>query len=189
LVKGKVQARHRPEFLSEIVELARQQPVCQLRGVVFTGSDCKELPRNDWKIVLADSEELGAEDGNANNIMDLQSTAIWHTEWKAHQPGHLHQVVMDLGSEQTVSGVRYLPRPDQAGGVTPGRIKECRLATDGLGQQVVIKGLSSEGHDCANTDYAAHWNERAGGLKDFTVLLEHAHECNARIGIGERRSI
>jgi endo-alpha-N-acetylgalactosaminidase len=62
-------------------------------------------------------------------------------------------------------------------------IKKCYLATDGLGQQVLIKGFSSEGHDSANTDYAGHWNERAGGLKDFTVLLEHAHEYNARVGI------
>lgn len=62
-------------------------------------------------------------------------------------------------------------------------LKKCSLATDGLGQQVLIKGFSSEGHDSANTDYAGHWNERAGGLKDFTVLLERAHEYNARIGI------
>jgi endo-alpha-N-acetylgalactosaminidase len=62
-------------------------------------------------------------------------------------------------------------------------IKKCSLATDGLGQQVIIKGFSSEGHDSANTDYAGHWNERAGGLKDFTVLLKQAHEWNARIGI------
>ena len=62
-------------------------------------------------------------------------------------------------------------------------IKKIYLATDGLGNQVLIKGFSSEGHDSANTDYAGHWNERAGGLKDFTVLLEHAREYNARVGI------
>ena len=62
-------------------------------------------------------------------------------------------------------------------------IKKIDLATDGLGNQVLIKGFSSEGHDSANTDYAGHWNERAGGLKDFTTLLEHAHEYNARVGI------
>lgn len=62
-------------------------------------------------------------------------------------------------------------------------IKKCNLATDGIGQQVVIKGFSSEGHDSANTDYCGHYNDRAGGLKDFTVLLNHAHEYNARVGI------
>ena len=62
-------------------------------------------------------------------------------------------------------------------------IKKGFLATDGLGQQVVIKGFSAEGHDSANTDYGGHYNERAGGLKDLTVLLARAHEYNARIGI------
>lgn len=63
------------------------------------------------------------------------------------------------------------------------KIKKCYLATDGLGQQVTIKGFSSEGHDSANTDYAGHWNERAGGLRDLNVLLDQAGQYNARIGI------
>lgn len=62
-------------------------------------------------------------------------------------------------------------------------IKRTWLATDGLGQQVVIKGFSSEGHDSANTDYAGHWNERAGGLRDFSVLFDRAGDYNARVGI------
>ncbi len=62
-------------------------------------------------------------------------------------------------------------------------IKKCALATDFLGQQVTIKGFSSEGHDSANTDYSGHYNERAGGMKDFNFLLDHAAEANARIGI------
>ncbi len=62
-------------------------------------------------------------------------------------------------------------------------VKRAYLVTDGLGQQVIIKGFSSEGHDSANSDYAGHWNERAGGLKDLTTLLENAGRYNARIGI------
>jgi endo-alpha-N-acetylgalactosaminidase len=62
-------------------------------------------------------------------------------------------------------------------------VKKGYLATDGLGQSVVIKGFSSEGHDSANTDYGGHFNTRAGGLKEFNILLEHAREYNARIGI------
>ena len=62
-------------------------------------------------------------------------------------------------------------------------LKRVWLATDGLGQEVLIKGFSSEGHDSANTDYGGHYNERAGGLRDFTVLLEKAHRYNARVGI------
>lgn len=62
-------------------------------------------------------------------------------------------------------------------------IKKCALATDGLGQEVTIKGFSSEGHDSANTDYAGHWNERAGGLRDLNFLLARASQYNARVGI------
>ena len=62
-------------------------------------------------------------------------------------------------------------------------VKKIWLATDGIGNQIVIKGFSSEGHDSANTDYGGHYNGRAGGLKDFTTLLAHAREYNARIGI------
>ena len=62
-------------------------------------------------------------------------------------------------------------------------IKRGWLATDGLGQRVLIKGFSAEGHDSANTDYAGHYNERAGGLRDLTTLLEKAGRYNARVGI------
>lgn len=62
-------------------------------------------------------------------------------------------------------------------------IKKIDLATDGLGNQVLIKGFSSEGHDSANTDYTGHWNERAGGLRDLTRLLDEAKKYNARVGI------
>ncbi|MCW1924449.1 endo-alpha-N-acetylgalactosaminidase family protein [Luteolibacter arcticus] len=62
-------------------------------------------------------------------------------------------------------------------------IKKCSLATDNIGQQVTIKGFSSEGHDSANTDYSGHYNERAGGLKDFNTLLDNAAHYNARVGI------
>ena len=62
-------------------------------------------------------------------------------------------------------------------------IKMIHRATDGIGNEVIIKGFSSEGHDSANTDYSGHTNKRAGGLKDFNVLLENAKKYNSRIGI------
>jgi endo-alpha-N-acetylgalactosaminidase len=62
-------------------------------------------------------------------------------------------------------------------------IKKINLATDGIGQEVLIKGFSAEGHDSANTDYGGHYNERAGGLKDLNFLLEHSKDYHARVGI------
>lgn len=87
------------------------------------GPDGKDLPRDLWKIAYADSEEVDGDDGRADNIFDLQSTTFWHTQWEGAQPGHPHQIVIDLGQEQNVSGVRYLPRQDSANG----RIKDFRI--------------------------------------------------------------
>ena len=83
----------------------------------------KELPRETWKVAYADSEEVDADDGNAENVFDLQRTTFWHTQWESAQPPHPHQLVIDLGSEQTVAGLRYLPRQDSANG----RIKDYRI--------------------------------------------------------------
>jgi beta-galactosidase len=87
------------------------------------GPDGKELPRDAWRVVYADSEEVEGDDGRADNVFDLQPTTFWHTQWESASPRHPHQLVLDLGSQQTVTGLRYLPRQDSANG----RIKDYRL--------------------------------------------------------------
>jgi beta-galactosidase len=74
-------------------------------------------------VVYADSEEVEGDDGRADNVFDLQPTTFWHTQWEGAQPAHPHQLVLDLGGVQTVTGLRYLPRQDSANG----RIKNYRL--------------------------------------------------------------
>jgi len=100
-------------------------------GDVFTtcaelylvGADGRDLPRTNWKVIYADSAETGSEDGRADNVFDFQPTTFWHTQWNDAQPKHPHQLVIDLGSEQVASGLRYLPRQDAANG----RIRDYRL--------------------------------------------------------------
>lgn len=87
------------------------------------GPDGHELPRDAWRIVYADSEEVAGDDGRADNVFDLQATTVWHTQWRGAQPKHPHQIVIDLGSVQTVAGLRYLPRQDSPNG----RVKNYRL--------------------------------------------------------------
>ena len=87
------------------------------------GADGQDLPRDDWKVAYADSEEADADDDRADNVLDLQATTFWHTQWQSAQPKHPHQLVLDLGAEQTVTGLRYLPRQDSPNG----RIKGYRL--------------------------------------------------------------
>lgn len=61
--------------------------------------------------------------------------------------------------------------------------KRVALATEGLGQQVMLKGYQAEGHDSAHPDYAGNYNERAGGFEDLTTLVEEGEDYNARFGV------
>ena len=89
------------------------------------------LPRTGWKIAYVDSEEQEREDGSAENALDGDPATYWHTQWSAGAPNHPHHLVLDLGQSQTITGMRYLPRPGS--GMVGGRIKDYRLYLgDGL---------------------------------------------------------
>ncbi|WCC79320.1 endo-alpha-N-acetylgalactosaminidase family protein [Cutibacterium equinum] len=62
-------------------------------------------------------------------------------------------------------------------------VKRVSVATDGLGQEVLLKGYQAEGHDSAQGDYAGHYNDKAGGLSDLRTLVSQGKEWNATFGI------
>ncbi|MEV0320668.1 endo-alpha-N-acetylgalactosaminidase family protein [Streptomyces sp. NPDC050658] len=62
-------------------------------------------------------------------------------------------------------------------------VKRISLATDGLGQQALLKGYASEGHDSAHPDYGGNINQRAGGLKDLNKLLREGRKWGATFGV------
>ncbi len=85
----------------------------------------KPLSHDGWSVAYVDSEEREKEDGTAENAIDGQTANYWHTQWSAASPNHPHQLILDLGKSQTISGFRYVPRqgpPDAAG-----RIKDYRI--------------------------------------------------------------
>ncbi len=84
-------------------------------------ADGKPMPRQQWKIRYADSEETSSGNYTADKIYDLQETTYWMTVDNASYP---HQVVIDLGKVCTVSGFRYLPRAEKG---CPGMIKDYRI--------------------------------------------------------------
>jgi beta-galactosidase len=86
-------------------------------------ADGKILSHRGWKILYVDSEENLAEGDLAENVFDGQSDTFWHTLWSAPHPSHPHTLVIDLGAEHELSGVRLLPRQDSPNG----RIKGYRL--------------------------------------------------------------
>lgn len=61
-------------------------------------------------------------------------------------------------------------------------VKKFNLGTDGFGQNIIIKGYQTEGHDASHPDFA-NINKRAGGEEDFRTLLEESEKYNANIGI------
>lgn len=86
--------------------------------------DGTNMDRKGWSIAYASSEEWMGEDGEARNVLDGQPNTIWHTKWKYASPSHPHYMVIDLGRQLPVSGLRILPRQD---GSSNGRIKDFRI--------------------------------------------------------------
>jgi beta-galactosidase len=84
------------------------------------GQDGKRISREPWTTKYANSEE---ENGNhtGDKVYDLQESTYWQTEKSAVAP---HLLVIDLGSEQTISALEYLPRAEQG---APGSVKNFRI--------------------------------------------------------------
>ena len=84
------------------------------------GQDGKRLSREPWKTKYANSEDEG---GNhlGDKVFDLQESTYWQTEKGAQTP---HLLVIDLGSEQTVKALEYLPRAEQG---APGSVKAFKV--------------------------------------------------------------
>lgn len=78
----------------------------------------KRINRDTWVAKYADSEQ-----GNhsADKAFDLQESTYWQTEDGTECP---HLIVIDLGKEQTVSALEYLPRE---GASVPHSIKDFKL--------------------------------------------------------------
>ena len=84
------------------------------------GTDGKRISREPWTTKYANSEE---ENGNhtGDKVYDLQESTYWQTEKSASLP---HLIVIDLGSQQTVSALEYLPRAEQG---APGSVKNYKI--------------------------------------------------------------
>ena len=79
-------------------------------------ADGKALSHEGWTIGYVDSEERDKEDGTAENAIDGQTANFWHTQWGTAQPPQPHQLILDLGKSQTVSGFQYVPRQSEGAG-------------------------------------------------------------------------
>lgn len=88
--------------------------------------DCSNpdyLPKNEWKLISASSEEIN-DPGLAVMSFDNDPSTIWHTRWSTGSDPYPHEIVIDLGGEYEVSAFEYLTRQE---GVN-GRIKSYELS-------------------------------------------------------------
>lgn len=81
-------------------------------------TDGQRVSRETWKVKYADSEDILRGNYTADKAYDLQESTYWQTDRGATLP---HFLVIDMGSEQTLTGMEYLPRAEQG---APGSIKE-----------------------------------------------------------------
>ncbi|WP_242202764.1 discoidin domain-containing protein [Aestuariivivens insulae] len=88
-------------------------------------NDCSnpaELPKEEWSLLYADSEEVNYP-GLATMAFDGDPDTIWHTRWSTGTDTYPHEIQIDLGGFYSLSKFTYLPR--QSG--QNGRINEYEI--------------------------------------------------------------
>jgi beta-galactosidase len=110
-------------FCLESLNAFDGKPYAAVAELDLLDTDGKPISHDGWTIAYVDSEERVAEDGSAENAINGQTADFWHTQWKDASPGHPHQLILDLGKSQTISGFRYVPRQSEGAG----RIKDYRI--------------------------------------------------------------
>ena len=104
----------------EVLSTQSGDDVAAIAELYALGTDGKRISREPWTVKYADSEE---ENGNhlGDKVYDLQESTYWQT---VKGTGFPHLLVIDLGSEQTISALEYLPRAEQG---APGSVKNFRI--------------------------------------------------------------
>ena len=119
-----------------------------------------------------------ADDLNHDNEIDWQDGAVAYREIMQDIPGFNdvnnlvgQRIAMNFGSQAQQPFLKTLDN-----------VKKVALATDGLGQSVLLKGYGNEGHDSAHPDYG-NVGERIGGADDLKTLIREGHKYNSEFGV------
>lgn len=104
----------------EITSNQDGKDVSAVAELYLQNTDGQRISREPWTTKYADSEsDMGNHTGD--KVFDLQESTYWQT---IPGSGFPHLLVIDLGSQQTVSALDYLPRAEQG---APGSIKDVRI--------------------------------------------------------------
>lgn len=125
------------QFCLESLDAFDGKQYAAVAELSLLGADGKTLNQSNWTIAYVSSEELSKEDGGALNAINGQASDFWHTAYSgkaatAPEAKHPHRLIIDLGGEVSVAGLRYTPRQGPEG--VTGRIKGFRAY---VGEQLV----------------------------------------------------
>ena len=112
---------HRGRYLAiEVQSTQKEGDVAAIAEIYALSNPGERISREPWTVKYADSED---ENGNhlGDKVYDLQESTYWQTEKGASTP---HLLVIDLGSEQQLMGIEYLPRAEQG---APGSAKDIKV--------------------------------------------------------------
>ncbi|MET9319135.1 endo-alpha-N-acetylgalactosaminidase family protein [Streptomyces sp. NPDC003038] len=117
-------------------------------------------------------------DRNADSVVDWQDAAIayrdiWSppTGWQQTADRVVQRIPFNFASQATHPFAQTLDET-----------KRVSLATDGLGQFVLLKGYASEGHDSAHMDYK-NIGPKLGGAAGLNALTTAGDGYNADFGV------
>jgi YVTN family beta-propeller protein len=96
-------------LLKALGEVANR-PWSSAAEINILGADSQPLPRAGW-VATADSAELVNAYNPPSNVLDGNNATIWHTPWNS-QPPLPHWLMIDMGANKSVKGLKYKPRPD-----------------------------------------------------------------------------
>ena len=104
----------------EVLSTLKDGDQAAIAEIYLKGADGQRISRESWTTKYADSEEMNG-NHTGDKVFDLQESTYWQTERGRTTP---HLLVIDLGSEQTVTALEYLPRAEQG---IPGGLKSFRI--------------------------------------------------------------
>ncbi|WP_234323651.1 discoidin domain-containing protein [Streptomyces sp. NRRL F-2580] len=88
-----------------------------------------DLSRTGWTATASD-EETGSENGRAANVLDGNTSTLWHSKWSGTPTPLPHTLTIDMHRTSVVSALVYHPRADGPNGRAGGY--SVQTSTDGF---------------------------------------------------------
>ncbi|WP_395405487.1 beta-galactosidase [Pseudoduganella sp. UC29_106] len=114
------------QFCLESLDAHDGKQFAAIAEISLLNAKGETIDQSNWTIAYVSSEEASKEDGGALNAINGQVTDYWHSAWSGTglKPKHPHRLIIDLGKDVEVAGLRYTPR--QGKDDVTGRIKHFR---------------------------------------------------------------